>query len=169
MNTYINNIHFLLDKAVQNVVQLLYKENLTLATAESCTGGLLSGAITEVSGSSRVFGLGVCAYANEIKERVLNVNPETLRDYGAVSSQCAAEMSLGVRKISGADIGVSITGIAGPSGGSPQKPVGTVFFACSFKEKLNILHLEICAKKSRLDIRLESVRQALILITDTIS
>jgi nicotinamide-nucleotide amidase len=168
MNAFIDNIGIVLDKTAQDVVQLLQAEKITLATAESCTGGLLSGAVTGVAGSSAVFPLGVCTYANESKEKILGVSPETLRDFGAVSAECAAEMALGVRKLSGANAGVSVTGIAGPDGGTPEKPVGTVFFACSYKEHMNILYLRINSTQSRRDIRLEAVRQALILIQNTI-
>jgi PncC family amidohydrolase len=139
-----------------------------LATAESCTGGLLSGAVTGVSGSSQVFPMGVCTYSNDIKKNILGVRAETLDMYGAVSAQCAAAMALGVKRISGADITVSVTGIAGPDGGTPQKPVGTVYFGCSYKNRLNILHLQINSN-DRETIRLESVRQALILILNIIS
>jgi PncC family amidohydrolase len=177
MNTLINNMHYNLDKTAQNVVQLLCGLNLTLTTAESCTGGLLSGAVTGVPGSSEVFGLGIVAYANKIKEKLLGVKPETLEKFGAVSAQCAAEMALGVRKYpyaedcpengAVADIGISITGIAGPGGGTSEKPIGTVFLACTCENKTNILHLQINSK-DRQYIRLESVRQALILIQNTI-
>jgi len=173
MNTLINNTRICIDNLAQNVVQLLCGRNLCLCTAESCTGGLLSGAVTSVSGASNVFGVGICAYSNGIKEKTLCVKAETLENYGAVSAECAAEMALGIRKISGSEIGVSVTGIAGPEGGTPEKPVGTVFFACSFENEVNILHLRIdagcvTAGERRNYIRLESVRQALILIQNTI-
>jgi len=168
MSINLNNIRFGIDKEARNVVQLLYSKNLMLCTAESCTGGLLSGSITEIPGSSAVFGLGICSYSNDIKINVLGVYPQTIEAFGAVSEQCAAEMALGARKVSGADISVSITGIAGPGGGSPQKPVGTVYLACSYKDILNTLHLRI-SQQERQHIRLESVRQALILINNTIN
>ncbi len=110
-------------------VRLLIEKNLTVAVAESCTGGQVSAAITDISGASGVFGCGVCAYSNEIKQKVLSVRSETLEMYGAVSEQTAREMAAGVRALSGADIGVSITGIAGPGGGTEEKPVGLVHFA----------------------------------------
>ncbi len=116
-----------LDKTAQNVVQLLKERHFTLATAESCTGGLISAEITSVSGSSDVFGYGVCTYANEAKMKLLGVSGETLNTVGAVSQETAVQMAEGVRKLSGADIAVSVTGIAGPGGGTPEKPVGTVY------------------------------------------
>ena len=109
------------------LVKTLLEKKKIVATAESCTGGLLSKRITEVPGSSSVFTCGVCSYANEIKESVLGVKHETLEKYGAVSAQTAAEMAAGIRRISGADIGISTTGIAGPGGGSAEKPVGLVY------------------------------------------
>lgn len=109
------------------LVRALQKKGLVVATAESCTGGLVSKRITEVPGSSAVFTCGVCSYANEIKESVLGVKHETLVQYGAVSEQTAAEMAAGVRRLAGADIGISTTGIAGPGGGTPEKPVGLVY------------------------------------------
>lgn len=104
------------------VVKALQQNHLTLATAESCTGGLVSKRITEIPGASEVFHCGVCSYSNDIKESVLGVKASTLSEFGAVSSQTALEMARGVRALAKADIGVSITGIAGPDGGSEQKP-----------------------------------------------
>lgn len=111
------------------VVQYLRAKDLTLATAESCTGGLLSKRITDMPGASEVFGLGVCTYSNEMKEKILGVSHESLEAYGAVSPEVAREMAEGVRRLSKADIGVGITGIAGPGGGTPEKPVGLIYIA----------------------------------------
>ncbi|XOQ47569.1 MAG: competence/damage-inducible protein A [Eubacteriales bacterium] len=116
------------------VVQELRKQHLTLATAESCTGGLLSKRITDNPGASEVFHMGVVTYANEIKTLLLDVPEETLKQYGAVSEQTARAMAEGVRKKSGSDFGVAITGIAGPGGGTAEKPVGLVYVALSDKE-----------------------------------
>ncbi len=110
-------------------VRPLLDKKLTAAVAESCTGGQVSAALTDISGASEVFGCGVCAYSNDIKQKLLGVRGETLAQYGAVSEQTAREMAAGVRALSGADIGVSVTGIAGPGGGSAEKPVGLVHFA----------------------------------------
>lgn len=109
------------------VVRLLREKNLKAATAESCTGGWISKMITDVDGSSGVFDCGVCTYANEMKMQVLGVKKETLEKFGAVSPETAAEMAAGVRRLSGADIGLSVTGIAGPGGGTDEKPVGLVY------------------------------------------
>lgn len=112
----------------EKLVALLKAQNRKCATAESCTGGGVGAAITAVPGASEVYLGGVVSYDNSVKERVLGVNRETLDTVGAVSSECAAQMAEGVRKLTGADLAVSITGIAGPGGGSEEKPVGLVWF-----------------------------------------
>ena len=113
----------------QVIVELLTKEGLMLAAAESCTGGLFAGAITSVPGASEVFERGFVTYSNEAKMEILGVSIETLEKNGAVSEPCAREMALGALKNSQADIAIAITGIAGPDGGTDEKPVGTIFFA----------------------------------------
>ena len=133
------------------VVQALMEKHLTVATAESCTGGLVSQRITQVPGASGVFGCGVCSYSNEIKESVLHVASETLDKYGAVSEQTAAEMASGIRKLSGADIGVSTTGIAGPGGGSEEKPVGLVYIAIDSDKVKKTVKLNL--QRGRVDDR----------------
>lgn len=120
----------------QLVVKALSDKSLKIATAESCTGGMVSSLITDISGSSAVFDCGVCTYANHIKSKLLGVKDETLATYGAVSDKTAMEMARGVRLLSKADIGISTTGIAGPMGGSQYKPVGTVYIGISTKDKL---------------------------------
>jgi nicotinamide-nucleotide amidase len=111
------------------LLQLCAKHGETLAVAESCTGGLLGARLTEVSGSSRVVLGGVIAYANSVKEQELGVNAEDIAEHGAVSEPVAVQMARGVRGVTGATIGIGITGIAGPDGGTPEKPVGTVWIA----------------------------------------
>ena len=113
------------------LVEALTRAKKRVATAESCTGGMISAAITSVSGASAVFDCGVCSYANFIKHKVVGVKEETLNTYGAVSDRTAAEMARGIRLLSGADIGISTTGIAGPLGGSQYKPVGLVYIGVS--------------------------------------
>lgn len=116
------------------VGELLRARGLTLALAESCTGGMVGERITRVSGSSDYFLFGAVTYANEAKERVLGVPAGTLRRWGAVSRQTAVAMAEGARRAIGADVAVSVTGIAGPTGGTPEKPVGTVYFGLSARE-----------------------------------
>jgi nicotinamide-nucleotide amidase len=110
----------------ETVGRLLRERGLTLAVAESCTGGRIGDWVTNVAGSSAYFLLGVATYSNEAKEKVIGVRAGTLAAHGAVSTQTAEEMAMGVRRLAGADLGLSTTGIAGPGGGSPEKPVGTV-------------------------------------------
>ena len=112
----------------QNLVELLAAKGLTCATAESCTGGGVGSAITAIPGSSAVFAGGIISYANDVKERVLGVSAATLARVGAVSSETAAQMALGARRLLQVDLAVSLTGIAGPDGGSDEKPVGLVWF-----------------------------------------
>lgn len=118
----------------QKLIEVLKAKKLKVSFAESCTGGLIAKKITDISGSSEVFECGVVAYGNDIKVRVLGVKAETVKAYGAVSSQTACEMAEGVRRLSGSDISVSVTGIAGPAGGSAGKPVGTVYIAISTED-----------------------------------
>ncbi len=115
----------------EKVVTLLREKNLVLSCAESCTGGLIAKRITDVSGSSAVFNCGVVSYSNEIKESILGVKKETLNQFGAVSEQTVREMVKGVLKISGADIAVSVSGIAGPNSDNTSKPVGLIYIAVS--------------------------------------
>ncbi len=117
------------------LVQKLKEKHLKIATAESLTGGLISKLITEVSGASEVLECGVCSYSNRIKHEILGVRTETLDTYTEYSLETAKEMAEGVRKLSGADIGISTTGIAGPSGGTAEKPIGTVYIGISTKNR----------------------------------
>ncbi len=115
------------------LVEKLIEKKMTVATCESCTGGLISKRITNVPGASEVFGYGVCTYANEAKMKLLGVDPDTLGKYGAVSEQTAVEMARGMLALSDADVAVSTTGIAGPGGGTEEKPVGLVYTAVCAK------------------------------------
>jgi len=122
------------EKLEEAVGALLMEKKLTLALGESCTGGLIGHRLTNVSGSSEYFLGGVVAYAYDAKERLLDVKHNTLYEYGAVSPETAVEMARGARRALGADIGVSVTGIAGPGGGLPGKPVGLVYIALSARD-----------------------------------
>lgn len=113
----------------------LKEKGLKVASAESCTGGGFGKNLTSIPGASAVYDCGIISYSNEMKHKILGVSEEILTQYGAVSEECAKAMAEGVRKLSGADIGVSLTGIAGPDGGTPEKPVGTVFVGCSTEKK----------------------------------
>lgn len=122
----------------EEVVHLLTEKGLKIATAESCTGGLLAKCITDVSGASAVFDYGIVSYSNEIKWSQLGVRRKTVETYGAVSEQTAAEMAQCAAKNSGADIGLSTTGIAGPTGGTAQKPNGTCFIGVYHNGKVAV-------------------------------
>ena len=113
------------------VARLFIRKKWTLAIAESCTGGLITHSLTNIPGSSRYLRGGLIAYANDLKQRMLRVDPRTIRRHGAVSQETAIEMALGVRRLTRSHAGLAVTGIAGPGGGTPTKPVGTVFIACS--------------------------------------
>ena len=132
----------LLTQKATKIVTLLNKNSLTVATAESCTGGLVSSLITSVSGSSSVFGLGVCSYAAEAKVDTLGVKSETIEKFGTVSEFTAKEMADGIRKISKADFGLSVTGVAGPNS-TENKPVGLVYIALSAKNETIFKKLDI--------------------------
>lgn len=123
------------------VVKILKEKNLMLSTAESCTGGMIGELITSVSGASEVYGFGFITYANEAKEQILGIKHETLEKFGAVSEETAREMALGAKRVSGSDISVSVTGIAGPGGGTKEKPVGLVYTAICFNEKVETFKL----------------------------
>ena len=114
---------------VERVAHLLRAREATLATAESCTGGWIAKALTDKAGSSDWFGYGIVTYSNEAKETLLGLAPELIDMHGAVSSEVAAQMAVGVRAISDADVAVAVSGIAGPDGGTDEKPVGTVWLA----------------------------------------
>ncbi|MCR4594450.1 MAG: CinA family protein [Clostridiales bacterium] len=128
----------------EKLVSVLKEKGLTLATAESCTGGLLSKRITDVSGSSEVFNCGIVSYSNGIKNRILGVSEETLKNYGAVSENTVREMVRGVLKVSGDDIAVAVSGIAGPASDSTDKPVGLIYIAVSDGKETRVKELRNC-------------------------
>jgi len=129
-----------MDKLEVIVGHLLAERKLKLATAESCTGGLVGHRITNVPGSSDYYEGGIVAYSYEAKERLLGVHHDTLYEHGAVSAETALEMARGARRALGTDIGISVTGIAGPSGGMPGKPVGLVYIALSARNFERVEH-----------------------------
>ena len=120
-----------LEELAARVIEIFREKRLSLALAESCTGGMIAACVTSVAGSSDIFCGSAVVYVNAAKETILGVSRETLEKHGAVSSQCAKEMARGARYVYGADVAMSVTGIAGPGGGSDAKPVGTVWFGVS--------------------------------------
>mgnify|MGYP005845565941 CR=1 FL=1 len=145
---------------------LLSKKGLSLSICESCTGGMLGSVITSIPGSSKYFKGGIIAYSNEIKKNVVGVKDYTLNRFGAVSGQTARQMAQGTRKIIGTDIGVSITGIAGPGGGTKEKPVGTVFIGIADNKKNRVYKFHF--KGNRNQIRKRVCAQALKLLVNFI-
>lgn len=148
------------------VVKALLDKKLTLATAESCTGGLIGKMLTEVPGASSVYGFGFVTYANEAKEQLLGVKKETLETFGAVSEETAREMAEGARKVSGADVAVSVTGIAGPGGGTDEKPVGLVYIGVSDKNGCEAFRFMQFGNRER--IRQKSALNALDIVNKRI-
>ena len=122
------------EEMLDKVSALLKKQNLTVATAESCTGGLIAHTLTNISGSSDYFDRGIVSYSNKAKMDLLDVPENLLKKYGAVSEQVAKAMAEGIRKTSNVDIGIATTGMAGPTGGTEEKPVGLVYIAISTSE-----------------------------------
>ena len=120
---------------IEEIAKILLEKNLTLSTTESCTGGLLSSKFTDISGSSAYIRLNLVTYSNEAKHKMLGVRTETLENFGAVSEECSLEMARGLQKLTGSDICISTTGIAGPTGGTDEKPVGLMFSTICTKEK----------------------------------
>ena len=145
------------------LVEALKEKGLKAATAESLTGGLISKRITEISASSVVFECGICSYSNRIKHDILGVPNDILEKYTEYSSETAVAMAEGVRRLSGADIGISTTGIAGPNGGTPEKPVGLVYVGISTKNHsfAKELHLSQNLPDEREKIRFEASSYAL--------
>jgi nicotinamide-nucleotide amidase len=156
------------ERLAREVVEVNRKARRTIATAESCTGGLVAAALTEVPGSSAVLQAGFVTYSNEAKIRTLKVSEDLIDTFGAVSIAVAWAMAQGALKVSNADVAVAISGVAGPDGGTPQKPVGTVVFAFAERgkdpEKVVADKIEFGEEKSRADIRMAATLHALQLL-----
>jgi nicotinamide-nucleotide amidase len=153
-----------LREAASRVLDLFRARGLKVATAESCTGGLVAAALTEIAGSSDVVDRGFVTYSNEAKQAMLGVPAATLKRYGAVSAQTAAAMAVGALKNSPADVSVAITGIAGPGGGTKQKPVGLVHFAAASRDGNQVARSRRYGNIGRRRVRERSVAQALELL-----
>lgn len=144
------------------IAKILTEKNLTISVAESCTGGLISSALTDIPGSSKYFILGVIAYSNDMKIKLLNVLEETILKHGAVSKETALEMANNIRHLGKTNIGIGITGIAGPEGGEPSKPVGTIFISVAVGHHLYFK--KFIFKGGRLKIRKKAAEAALELL-----
>ena len=150
-------------KISKQIINLLKKKKINISVAESCTGGLLSSAITSISGSSKIFTMGLVTYSNQAKINILKVPKKVIQNHGAVSLQCCLSMVNNLSKISKSEINVSITGVAGPSGGSKQKPVGLVYIGIKNKKKVMVNKCSF-KNKGRLYIQRATVNKALNLI-----
>lgn len=145
----------------EQLVALLKEKNMTITFAESCTGGILSGRFVNVSGASDVYGVGLVTYANDAKMKHLQVKEETIASYGVVSRETAAEMALGACAFAKAQVSCAVTGVAGPTGGTPKKPVGMVCMACCVNGK--VVTEEHHFQGNRQEVREASVEAALAL------
>lgn len=157
-----------LEKSLEeSVVELLAQKKMTVTTAESCTGGLIAGTLVNVAGASDVLNEGYVTYSNDAKERLVGVKHETLEEYGAVSEQTAREMAEGAAKAAGADAALSCTGIAGPGGGTEEKPVGLVYIGCYVNGETTVKECRF--EGSRMENRLHTVETALQLLLRQLS
>ena len=152
---------------MESLVKKLTKKKLKISFAESCTGGMLANTITSVSGASKVFNLGLITYSNQAKINILKVNKNTIRKFGAVSYECCKAMVINLSKISKANINVSITGIAGPKGGTKKKPVGLVYIGVKKGNKL-IISKNIFKSKNRSSIQKMSVKKTIKILSNLI-
>ena len=157
-----------IDKLAQQVIDLAIQKSKTVGTAESCTGGWIGQALTSVAGSSSVFMGGLTTYSNEVKINVLGIPSDIINFYGAVSEPTANAMAMQARDLLGVDIAVSVTGIAGPGGGSDEKPVGLVYFGLA-KGVRPETHVKKFGDIGREQVRLQSVIFALELIKDALT
>lgn len=159
-----------IDKTASDVVKYLVEHGIKIAVAESCTGGILAGAITSIPGASEIFECGIVSYSERIKSQLLGLPMELIDDCGVVSETVALAMAQGVRLVSHADIGVGITGIAGPTGGSKEQPVGTVYVSVIYKEQSFTQNLRLyeLGELSRRQIRLMTCAYALEAICDAV-
>ena len=148
---------------MKSLVKILIKKKLKISFAESCTGGLLTSTVASISGASKVFNLGLVTYSNQAKIKILKVNKNIIKKYGAVSHECCLAMVNNLSKISKANINVSITGIAGPNGGTKQKPVGLVYIGIKKGNKTQINKF-LFKKRKRLSIQRDTVKKAFDLV-----
>ena len=152
----------------KKIISLIKRKKMKLAIVESCTGGMLSSAITSVSGSSKVFNLGLVTYSNQAKTNILKVPKKIIKKYGAVSVQCCLAMVNNLSKISNSKVCVSITGIAGPNGGSKQKPVGLVYIGVKIGKKIIVNKCNF-KNKGRFFIQKQTVKKTLNILLNLIN
>ena len=144
---------------MKSLIQILTKKKITISVVESCTGGLLSSNITAINGASRIFNLGIITYSNQAKIKILKIDKKIIQKYGAVSPECCQAMVNNLSKISKATLNISITGIAGPKGGSKDKPVGLVYIGVKSGNK-TIINKNLFKLKTRISIQKATVKKA---------
>lgn len=155
-----------IESLAEQVVSKCAERGVKVTTAESCTGGLIIAAITSVSGSSAVTEMGLCSYSNRIKSEILGVSEKTLREHTEYSIQCAEEMARGALRISGADYAISTSGVAGPTGGTAENPVGTIYIAAACKDTVKTVRERFSGDREQ--IRASSVEKALSMLLELI-
>lgn len=148
----------------EKLVQTLAEMGLSISTAESCTGGMVASTIVGVAGASEVYNEGFITYSNEAKAKYLNVSEDTLNDCGAVSEDVVRQMALGCRKAAGSDVAIATSGVAGPGGGSVEKPVGLVYIACAYKDIVAVKQYKF--EGDRTQIREQASREAILIALD---
>ena len=148
---------------MKSLIKKLTKKKIKISLAESCTGGMLASSITSVNGASKVFNLGLITYSNQSKVKILKVNKKIIKKYGAVSPECCKAMVVNLSKISRANINISVTGIAGPKGGTKKKPVGLVYIGVKKGSKI-IINKNSFKSKDRISIQKSTVRKAVKII-----
>ena len=154
------------DKIEEKVAKILFDNNMVISTAESCTGGLLSSRLTDIAGSSRYIKCNFVTYSNDMKQALLGVREETLEQFGAVSKECAAEMAQGLHERTKADVVVCTTGIAGPTGGSPNKPIGLIYVSIKSNYKAIVQEFRINPKLKRTKMKQRFTQVALEMLYD---
>ena len=152
---------------MKSLVKKLTRKKLKISFAESCTGGMLASKITSINGTSKVFSLGLITYSNQAKTKILKVNKNIIKKYGAVSAECCKAMVVNLSKISKANINVSITGIAGPNGGTKKKPVGLVYIGVKKANKI-IVSKNLFKSKSRTSIQRLTVKKTIEILVSSI-
>lgn len=164
LKAFLQNLN---SKTPEKLSKILLREAFQISSAESCTGGLVSSRLTDISGSSAYIKANFVTYSNEAKHRILNVSESTLEKYGAVSEECAKEMAQGLLQLTQSDIVICTTGVAGPTG-SERKPVGLMFAACGFRNKISVRKFELNPNYSRKNMKFMFSEKALNFVLETI-
>lgn len=151
---------------IEKLAKILLEKNLMISTAESCTGGLVSSMLTDISGSSAYTKLNFVTYSNEAKHEILGVNHDTLAKHGAVSGECASEMAEGLMSQTGCDVALCTTGIAGPTGGTAEKPVGLCYISCKYGDKMVVKKVLLNPSLERTEMKRQFAEQAIELAWD---